>query len=99
MPAGDSFDSVLVWKLDRWGRSVTDSIKDLNSLGVRFIAVTQNIDTDEANPMARFRLHVMACVRRTRTRAYPGARRGRGEGGQGERQAKRAAEARLPARR
>ena len=30
------------------------------SLGVRFIAVTQNLDTDESNPMARFLLHIMA---------------------------------------
>ena len=29
-------------------------------LGVRFVAVTQNIDTDEANPMARFLIHIMA---------------------------------------
>jgi putative DNA-invertase from lambdoid prophage Rac len=57
------FDAVCVWKLDRWGRSVADSIKsiqELTSLGVRFIAVTQNIDTDESNPMARFLLHIMA---------------------------------------
>ena len=57
------FDAVLVWKLDRWGRSVADSIKgiqELVSLGVRFIAVTQNIDTDQSNPMARFLLHIMA---------------------------------------
>src|SRR5215471_8514591 len=56
-------DAVAVWKLDRWGRSVADSskgIQELASLGVRFIAVTQNIDTDESNPMARFLLHVMA---------------------------------------
>ncbi len=57
------FETVLVWKLDRWGRSVADSIKsiqELTSLGVRFLAVTQNIDTDESNPMARFLLHIMA---------------------------------------
>jgi DNA invertase Pin-like site-specific DNA recombinase len=57
------FDAVLCWKLDRWGRSVTDSIKsiqELVSLGVRFLAVTQNIDTQESNPMARFLLHIMA---------------------------------------
>jgi DNA invertase Pin-like site-specific DNA recombinase len=38
------FDAVCVWKLDRWGRSVADSIKsiqELTSLGVRFIAVTR----------------------------------------------------------
>jgi putative DNA-invertase from lambdoid prophage Rac len=57
------FDAVLVWKLDRWGRSVADSIRsiqELASLGVRFIAITQSIDTDESNPMSRFLLHVMA---------------------------------------
>src|SRR5262249_21642876 len=57
------FDAVLVWKLDRWGRSVADSIKgiqELVSLGVQFVAVTQNINTDQSNPMARFLLHIMA---------------------------------------
>src|ERR1019366_8503298 len=57
------FDTVLTWKLDRWGRSVVDSIRsiqELVSLGIRFIAITQNIDTDESNPMSRFFLHVMS---------------------------------------
>jgi DNA invertase Pin-like site-specific DNA recombinase len=56
------FDAVLCWKLDRWGRSVADSIKsiqELVSLGVRFLAVTQNLDTGQNNPMAQFFLHVM----------------------------------------
>jgi DNA invertase Pin-like site-specific DNA recombinase len=56
-------DAVVVWKLDRWGRSVAASVKsiqELVSLGVRFIAVTQNIDTDDSNPMARFLLHILA---------------------------------------
>jgi putative DNA-invertase from lambdoid prophage Rac len=56
-------DTVLVWKLDRWGRSIRDSInsiQELVGLGVRFIAVTQNLDTDESNPMSRFMLHIMA---------------------------------------
>lgn len=57
------FDAVLVWKLDRWGRSVPDcirSIQELDSLGIRFVAVTQNIDTDEKNPMSRFLLVIMS---------------------------------------
>lgn len=57
------FDGVLVWKLDRWGRSTVDciqSIRELTSLGIRFIAVTQNLDTDESNPMSRFFLTIMA---------------------------------------
>jgi putative DNA-invertase from lambdoid prophage Rac len=50
------FDAVLVWKLDRWGRSLADcvrSIQELAALGVRFVAITQNIDTDESNPAPR----------------------------------------------
>jgi len=57
------FECVLVWKLDRWGRSVANlvaSIQELSSLSIRFIAVTQGIDTDQANPMAKFLLHIMA---------------------------------------
>lgn len=57
------FDAVLVWKLDRWGRSVVDcvrGIQELDSLGIRFVAVTQNIDTDESNPASRLMLHLFA---------------------------------------
>ena len=57
------FDAVLVWKLDRWGRSVAHcirSIQELVSLGIRFLAATQNIDTDETNPASRFLLHIFA---------------------------------------
>jgi putative DNA-invertase from lambdoid prophage Rac len=56
------FDCVLVWKIDRWGRSLIDcinGIRELTSLGVRFIAVTQNIDTDESNPAARLMMSMM----------------------------------------
>jgi DNA invertase Pin-like site-specific DNA recombinase len=55
------FDAVIVWKLDRWGRSLVhtiQSIQELAALGIRFIAITQNIDTDESNPMSRFMLHI-----------------------------------------
>src|SRR5512133_2027092 len=37
------FDAVVVWKLDRWGRSVANclaSIHELTTLGVRWMAVT-----------------------------------------------------------
>jgi DNA invertase Pin-like site-specific DNA recombinase len=57
------FDTVAVWKLDRWGRSVADSMKniqELDSLGVKFLAVTQNIGTEESSPMARFMLTIMS---------------------------------------
>jgi putative DNA-invertase from lambdoid prophage Rac len=55
------FDAVLVWKLDRWGRSLVaslQSVQELASMGVRFVAITQNIDTDQSNPMSRFMLHI-----------------------------------------
>lgn len=35
-------------------------MQELASLGVRFLAATQNIDTDESNPTSRFLLHVFA---------------------------------------
>ena len=56
-------DVILVWKLDRWGRSVrhlVDSLQELHRLGVRFIAVTQGIATDGDSPMARLMLHLLA---------------------------------------
>ncbi len=40
-------DCVLVWKLDRWGRSSLDvrtNIRALESCGVRFIAISQGLD-------------------------------------------------------
>jgi putative DNA-invertase from lambdoid prophage Rac len=84
------FDAVCVWKLDRWGRSVADSIKsiqELTSLGVRFVAVTQNLDTEESNPMARFFLHIMMAFSElereiTRERVVAGVKAARANGKQ-----------------
>jgi len=59
------FDCVLVWKLDRFGRSLVDclnNIKTLEDHGVRFIAVTQGLDTDQRNPASRFLLHVLGAA-------------------------------------
>jgi putative DNA-invertase from lambdoid prophage Rac len=59
------FDAVLVWKLDRFGRSVIDlvgKLRDLESFGVRFVAASQGIDTDSANPTSRLLIHVLAAV-------------------------------------
>jgi DNA invertase Pin-like site-specific DNA recombinase len=59
------FDAVIVWKLDRFGRSVRnclDGIEALRGHGVRFLAVSQSIDTDESNPTARLLLHILASV-------------------------------------
>ncbi len=59
------FDSVLVWKLDRFGRSLVEclnSIQALDGYGVRFIAVTQALDTDQRNPASRLLVHVLAAT-------------------------------------
>jgi putative DNA-invertase from lambdoid prophage Rac len=55
------FDVVLVWKLDRFGRSLQhliENVQTLDSAGVRFIAVTQNVDTDIRSPMGKFLMHI-----------------------------------------
>jgi DNA invertase Pin-like site-specific DNA recombinase len=40
-------DVVLVWRLDRWGRSVTDllaTLQELKHLGVGFVSLTEELD-------------------------------------------------------
>jgi putative DNA-invertase from lambdoid prophage Rac len=40
-------DIVVVWKLDRWGRSVSDivsTLQELQELGVQFVSVTEALD-------------------------------------------------------
>src|SRR5205807_4752355 len=40
-------DVVLVWRLDRWGRSVTDllgTLQELENLGVGFVSLTEALD-------------------------------------------------------
>lgn len=59
------FDCLLVWKLDRFGRSLVDclnNIKTLGENGIRFIATTQGLDTDLNNPASRFLLHVLGAA-------------------------------------
>ena len=57
------FEAVLVWKLDRWGRSVAHcvrSIQELVSLGIRLLSPTESIDTGADSPMSKFLLHLFA---------------------------------------
>jgi len=59
------FDIVVVWKLDRFARSLRqliDNIQLLDSYGIRFIAQTQGIDTDKNNPASRLMLHILGAV-------------------------------------
>lgn len=63
--ADRQFECVLVWKLDRFGRSVlnlSQSISQLDSYRVRFVATTQGIDTDSSNPTSRLLLHILSAV-------------------------------------
>lgn len=60
-----SVDCIVVWKLDRWGRSVANlvgSLQELHTLGVRWIATTQGLDTDESSPVGRLLIHMLSAV-------------------------------------
>ncbi len=63
--ASNKIDAVLVWKLDRFGRSLShliENIQKLDAAGVRFIATTQAIDTASDSPMGRFLLHLFGAL-------------------------------------
>jgi DNA invertase Pin-like site-specific DNA recombinase len=71
-------DTVLVWRLDRWGRSVTDllaTLQELDHLGVGFVSLTEALGPDHARRSRDGRL--VGRVRRVRTGdpAGAGARR------------------------
>jgi DNA invertase Pin-like site-specific DNA recombinase len=56
-------DTLVVWKLDRLGRSVkhlVDLVGELDELGVHFRSLTDSIDTSTAS--GRFFFHVMASL-------------------------------------
>lgn len=59
-------DAVLVWKLDRFGRSAFDllgNIRQLEAAGVRFVCTTQGIDIRPAgDPMSRLLLTMLSAV-------------------------------------
>jgi putative DNA-invertase from lambdoid prophage Rac len=59
------FDAVLVYKLDRFGRSVlnlSQSLAALDSYGIRFVSVSQGLDTDASNPTSRLLLNILCSV-------------------------------------
>ena len=73
-------DVVLVWRLDRWGRSVTDllaTLQELEHLGVGFVSLTEALDL--TTPAGRAMAGLLAIfaefereILRERTRAGPG---------------------------
>jgi putative DNA-invertase from lambdoid prophage Rac len=59
------FDAVIVWKLDRFARSLPDllnNVRSLDAAGIRFMCLTQNIDTDQRNPVSRLTLSILGAV-------------------------------------
>ena len=59
------FEIVMVWKIDRFARSMKqfiDTVLELDKAKVRFIALTQNIDSDQQGAMGRFLLHLYAAL-------------------------------------
>ena len=59
------FDCIIVWKLDRWGRSVSHCVASLEQLrrtGIRWLDLTNNLDTDQSSPTASLLLHILAAV-------------------------------------
>ncbi len=56
-------DAVLVWKLDRFGRSLkhlVNSIAELESLGVAFVSLRDNLDL--STPSGRLMFHVISAM-------------------------------------
>ena len=56
-------DVVLVWRLDRWGRSVTDllaTLQELEHLGVGFVSLTEALDL--TTPAGRAMAGLLAIV-------------------------------------
>jgi DNA invertase Pin-like site-specific DNA recombinase len=57
------FDAVLVWKLDRFGRSLrhlVNSLGELEALGVLFVSLKDSLDL--STPAGRLMCHVLSCM-------------------------------------
>ncbi len=56
-------ECVVVYKIDRFGRSLLEFIQNvqtLDSLDIRFIATEQAIDTDKRNPLTKMLMNLLA---------------------------------------
>jgi DNA invertase Pin-like site-specific DNA recombinase len=57
------FDSVLVWKLDRFGRSLrhlVNCLAELQALGVKFVSLKDSLDL--STPAGTLMCHVLCCM-------------------------------------
>jgi len=76
--------TVVVWKLDRLGRSLTQMaliLEEMNNHGVALIVTSQGIDTSNTNPAGKLQLNVLMAV----AEFERGIIRERVEGGKAER--------------
>ena len=61
------FDLILVWKLDRYGRSVrylVNALAELEAIGVAFVSLTDNLGL--STPSGRLVFQVIAAMSETR---------------------------------
>lgn len=59
------FDALVVWKIDRFGRSLLhlcQGVDQLHRWGVSFLAVSQGIDTTEGNPTGKLMLQILGAI-------------------------------------
>ncbi len=59
------FEVILVWRIDRFARSMKDFIfttLDLHKWRVRLISTTENVDTGDDNPFAEFQRGLLALL-------------------------------------
>src|SRR5438309_11361383 len=57
------FDSVLVWKIDRWGRSLrhlVTSLADLDAYGIAFVSLRDNLDL--STPSGRLMMQLLGAM-------------------------------------
>lgn len=81
------FDLLLVWRLDRWARSLADlvnSLQELNDLGVQFVSLRDHIDM--TSPTGRLMVHILGAfanfeaeIIKERVRAGIAAAKARGQ--------------------
>ena len=90
-----SIKKVVVYKMDRLGRSLPDLIKTINQLtasGCDFISISDSIDTSDDSPYARLQLGLLASIAEferslIRERVVSGLRAARAKGRKGGRPA------------
>jgi DNA invertase Pin-like site-specific DNA recombinase len=60
---GRKFDAVLVWKIDRWGRSLkhlVTTLADLDAYGVAFVSLRDNLDL--STPSGRLMMQLLGAM-------------------------------------